>query len=200
MVGIEKEKLGHNPGGRRDLCTTNEEAPISGLDRLLFGDVACFLGQQKQSFALPPAEITSTLFDLVRMLESGLPDQILMNDASPPFIIDPLRCAKAVTFAKDDFAKKSDTRKAIDFLLNLALVEWLKCFRPLPWKHRRALWSYHNSGLDGESIISSRMDDDDSLSLMSGITSQTRSTEKDTRSLRELIEDLSLNHETRVET
>ena len=48
--------------------------------------------------------------------------------------------------------------------------------------------------------MSSRMDDDDSLSLMSGFTSQTRSTEKDTRSLKELIEDLALNHETRVET
>ncbi|KAL3826746.1 hypothetical protein ACHAXA_009355 [Cyclostephanos tholiformis] len=200
VVDIEKEKLGHYSGSSRDSRIAKEEAPISGLDEFLFGDVACFLGKKKQSFALPPAEITSILFDLVKMLESDLPYQLLMKDESSPVTTQPLGCEKVVTFAKDDIAKNSDKKKATDFLLNFALGEWLKSFRPLPWKHRRALWSYHYSGLDGESMVSSRMDDDDSLSLMSGFTSQTRSIEKDTRTFRELIEDLTLNHETRVET
>jgi hypothetical protein len=118
---------------------------------------------------------------------------------SPLSTFHPFSSEKVVTPGKIDFAR-SDTKKATDFLLNLALREWLKSFRPLPWKHRHALWSSHQSGLDGDSMVSSRTDDDDSLSLMSGFTSQARSMEKDTRNLKELVEDLTLNHETRGET
>jgi hypothetical protein len=180
VAEIEKENSGHN-----------------SFDRFLFGDVSSLLGKKKQSFALPPAEMTSMLFDLVEMLESGLPDHIFMKE-SPLSTFHPLSSEKVVTPGKIDFAR-SDTKNATDFLLNLALGEWLKSFRPLPWKHRHALWSSHQSGLDGDSMVSSRTDDDDSLSLMSGFTSQTRM-EKDTRNLNELIEDLTLCHETRGET
>jgi len=180
VAEIEKENSGHN-----------------SFDRFLFGDVSSLLGKKKQSFALPPAEMTSMLFDLVEMLESGLPDHIFMKE-SPLSTFHPLSSEKVVTPGKIDIAR-SDTKNATDFLLNLALGEWLKSFRPLPWKHRHALWSSHQSGLDGDSMVSSRTDDDDSLSLMSGFTSQTRM-EKDTRNLNELIEDLTLCHETRGET
>ena len=44
------------------------------------------------------------------------------------------------------------------------------------------------------------MDDNESLSIMSGTTAQTRSTEKEKRNLRELIEGLELDNETRRET
>ena len=197
VAEIEKENSGHNLGSSFDSCTASEESPISSFDRFLFGDVSSFLGRKKQSFALPPAEMTSMLFDLVEMLESGLPDHIFMKE-SPLSTFHPLSSEKVVTPGKIDFAR-SDTKNATDFLLNLALGEWLKSFRPLPWKHRHALWSSHQSGLDGDSMVSSRTDDDDSLSLMSGFTSQTRM-EKDTRNLKELIEDLTLCHETRGET
>lgn len=200
VVEIEKEKPGHYPGSSCDSCTAKDEAPISNFDRFLFGDVTSFLGKKKQSFALPPAEMTSMLFDLIQMLESGLPDHIFMKDESLLSTLHPSSREKVITFAKNDFARNSDTKKATDFLLNQALGLWLKSFRPLPWKYRRALWSSHHSGLDGDSMVSSRVDDDDSLSLMSGFTSQTRSIEKDTRNLRELIEDLTLNHETGGET
>ena len=192
VAETEKEK-----SSSFESCTASEESPISSFDRFLFGDVASFLGRKKQSFALPPAEMTSMLFDLVEMLESGLPDHLFMKE-SPLSTFHPLSSEKVVTPGKIDFAR-SDIKNATDFLLDLALGEWLKSFRPLPWKHRHALWSSHLSGLDGDSMVSSRTDDDDSLSLMSGFTSQTRM-EKDRRNLKELIEDLTLSHETRGET
>ena len=49
-------------------------------------------------------------------------------------------------------------------------------------------------------MISSRMDDNDSLSMTSGTTAQTRSPERHKRNLRELIEQLELDPETRRET
>ncbi len=195
----EKENIESLHGTHSDSNSIREEAGKTGFDSLLFGgDVANILRKQKQSMALPPGEITAMLFDLVELLESGLPNQIftkaeLPRSADPPFLPD-----KVVSFFKEENA---EIIKATDFLLNQAFDKWLKSFRPLPWKQRRALWPTHQSGLDGDSMISSRMDDSDSLSLTSCNTSaQTRSPEMHKRNLRELIEQLELDPETRRET
>ena len=49
-------------------------------------------------------------------------------------------------------------------------------------------------------LVAFKNDDNESLSIMSGTTAQTRSMEKEKRNLRELIEDLELDNETRRET
>ena len=55
--------------------------------------------------------------------------------------------------------------------------------------------------MESDSMAESRMSDNESLSLMSGTTTNTRLLEKaEKRNLRELIEDLELDHETRRET
>ena len=194
----QEKELGIQRGNSNGSSNGSNEIPPppTSFDSFLFGgDVTKILEKKKQSLALPPGEMTSMLFDLVDLLEGGLPDQIFMKDE----LEDP--SSKAVSFAKTNNERNVDVTKATDFLLNQALEMWLKSFRPLPWKQRRALWPSHSSTLDGDSMVESRMDDNESLSLMSGTTTQTKSTiEKDKRNLRELIEDLELDHETRQET
>ena len=189
-------------GSSTDRSVTNQQPSLpASFDTFLFGgDVTKILGKKKQSLALPPGEMTSMLFDLVELLESGLPDQIFMNDESSTSHISS-GGQKVVSFAKSNHERNEDVTKATDFLLNQALCVWLKSFRPLPLKQRRALWPSNSSTMESDSMAESRMSDNESLSLMSGTTTNTRSLEKaEKRNLRELIEDLELDHETRRET
>ena len=183
-----------------------DDATSSGFDHLLFGgDVASILSKKKQSLSLPPGEMSALLYDLVDLLECGLPNQIFMKETSalsaPPVVSGD----KIVSFNLDKPHSKDKVKLATDFLVDSALGLWLRTFRPLPWKQRRALWptSSSNAG-DGDSTIMSmsRMDDLDTLSLTSGFTSKTGKSvaEKEKRNLRELVEDLELDQETRVET
>jgi hypothetical protein len=105
-----------------------------------------------------------------------------------------------VTFARSPLHNNADITKAIDYLVNEALGVWLKSFRPLPWKQRRALWPLHMSGANSEtgSMMSSHFDDGMSLSMMSGGTNSKAAADK--RNLREIIEELELDPETRRET
>ncbi|KAL7550964.1 hypothetical protein ACHAWF_014168 [Thalassiosira exigua] len=189
--------------------SSEEEAQATGFDGLLFGGAAAgLLRKKKQSLALPPGEMTSMLFDLAELLEgSGLPDQIVVGgEGTGP----PSSPAKSVSFARVTSLESGGgdaTRKATAFLVDEALNIWLKSFRPLPWRQRRALWPSHErdgGAGDGDysTLMSSRMDDNESLSLVSGTTAATgaASAKKNRRNLRELIEDLELDHETRRET
>jgi len=203
----EKENKSGLYRGSSSEASGKEEPAQMSFDSFLFGgNLASMLGKKKQSLALPPGEMTSMLFDLVDLLEGGLPNQIFMskNETTLLSTLPPFSPDKSVSFSRNNHARNNiddDATKATDFLLKEALGTWLKSFRPLPWKQRRALWPSHQSGgLDGDSMVSSRMDDNESISLMSGMTSQTRSIEKKKGNLRELIEDLELDHETRRET
>jgi len=201
----EKENIefhrSNSNGSNTDKSVTNQQPSMPSFDTFLFGgDVTKILGKKKQSLALPHGEMTSMLFDLVELLESGLPDQIFMNDGSSTSHISS-GGQKVVSFSKSNHERNEDVTKATDFLLNQALCVWLKSFRPLPLKQRRALWPSNSSTLESDSMAESRMSDNESLSLMSGTTTNTRSIEKaEKRNLRELIEDLELDHETRRET
>eukprot|EP00804_Cyclotella_cryptica_P006899 CCRYP_007058-RE/>CCRYP_007058-RE protein AED:0.02 eAED:0.02 QI:90/1/1/1/1/0.75/4/1519/1084 len=175
----------------------NEDIASSSLDSLLFGsEVANILGKKKSSLALPPGEMTQMLFDLQEHLESRLPMHIFMNDDA--FTVNGQE--KAVTFAKSPMEKNVEIAKATEFLVNEALGVWLQCFRPLPWKQRRALWPLHLSGpiSDSVSVVSSHFDDGMSLSVASAGTHSKTTTDK--RNLREIIEQLELDPETRRET
>jgi len=201
----EKENIefhrSNSNGSNTDKSATNQQPSLPSFDTFLFGgDVTKILGKKKQSLALPPCEMTSMLFDLVELLESGLPDQIFMNDESSTSHISS-GGQKVVSFAKSNHERNEDVTNATDFLINQALCVWLKSFRPLPLKQRRALWPSNSSTLESDSMAESKMSDNESLSLMSGTTTNTRSLEKaEKRNLRELIEDLELDHETRRET
>ena len=139
-----------------------------------------------------------------------LPEQIFMNDVRQPSLT-PERAAveRAVKFAENQDRKESDANRARakEFLIKRALGLWLKSFRPLPWKHRRALWQLNSDGDQSTIISSSRMDDNDSLSMMSAsvntFNTQQQGQGKDNiwkRNLREVIEDMELDPETRKET
>ena len=183
--------------GTNGHLSEKEEVPIS-IDSLLFGgDVSIILRKKKQSLALPPGEMTSMLFDLVEHLQSDLPDQIFMkDDGSSNPLVSP---DKSVALAKTPAEMNAGIRRATDFLVSYALGIWLKTFRPLPWKQRRALWPSHQTVTNtNSSVVSSRMDDSMSLSMAS-VGTVPKSVESK-RKLREVIEDMELDHETRRET
>ena len=182
-----------------------DDAASSGFDQFLFGgDVASILSKKKQSLSLPPGEMSALLYDLVDLLESGLPDQIFMKEPSTHSAPPVMSGDKTVSFNLDKPGSKDKVKLATDFLVDSALGIWIRTFRPLPWKQRRALWPTSSSNGDGDSTIMSmsRADDFDTLSLTSGFTSKTGKSlvEKEKRNLREVVEDLELDQETRVET
>ena len=203
--------------GRIDSCTTTstssvveeESALTIGFDTFLFGKAAVAgITPRTQSLAMPPVDVTSTLYDLINEIECDLPYQIYtMNDtsSSPANEGDDKVVSFAAAASEDDnfvngggsnYDFNSNTNniviQATAFLLTTALGIWLRTFRPLQWKYRRVLWSttnqFNTQGLlDGDhtTMISSRMSDDDdtvmslmSTSLMSGFTSKKTTTTK----------------------
>lgn len=173
-----------------------ETTPV-GFDAFLFGgDVSTLMRKKKQSLALPPGEMTAMLFDLVEHLSTGFfPGQIFLDNESGA-------ASKSVSFSKNLNGSGDDTNRATEFLLNDALRIWLKTFRPLPWTQRRALWRKQSGGNADASMAGSTLDDNMSLSMASGITSNTKITamEREKRNLREVIEEMELDAETRIET
>mmetsp|Transcript_4757 Transcript_4757/g.9803 ORF Transcript_4757/g.9803 Transcript_4757/m.9803 type:complete len:896 (-) Transcript_4757:78-2765(-) len=196
-VGEMEQESKEGLRGVNNHLAEEEESIHTSLDSLLFGDVSSIMGKKKQSLALPPGEMTSMLYDLVEHLDSELPDQIFMKDDSSAYPLGSPE--KAFIPLSAPTQTNSEVKKAKDFLINDALGVWLKTFRPLPWSQRRVLWPIHQPGMNAEtSMVSSRMDDGMSLSMASGSTAPKSSDHK--RNLREVIEDMELDHETRRET
>lgn len=178
-------------------ASLEKEATPVGFDTFLFGgDVSTLMGKKKQSLALPPGEMTAMLFDLMEHLSTDfLPGQIFLNNESGVE-------SKSVSFAKNLNGKGDDTNRATEFLVIDALRIWLNTFRPLPWTQRRALWRKQSGGNADASMAGSTLDDNMSLSMASGTTSNTKTTtiERERRNLREVIEEMELDPETRIET
>ena len=181
-----------NDGSDSNSTLAENKAP-AGFDSLLFGsNVAKLLEKKKSSLALPPGEMTQMLFDLKEHLDGGLPMHIFTNN-------DEGADSEHVTFVKPPTESDIDVSRATDFLVDEALGVWLKSFRPLPWKQRRALWPLNlSANHECASMVSSHFDDGMSLSLASVTTNSTAKHEK--RQLREIIEELELDQETRRET
>lgn len=191
------ERASYNENTCSQSNSLSENVAPSGLDSFLFGgDVAKILSKKQNSLALPPGEMTQMLFDLIEHLENGLPIHVFTGEDAVPLN----GSERAVTFIKPPRENDADASKATDFLLNDALVVWMKSFRPLPWKQRRALWPLQSSTAQTESssMVSSQFDDGMSLSMASGGTHTTTKAEK--RNLRQIIEELELDPETRRET
>mmetsp|Transcript_3428 Transcript_3428/g.7152 ORF Transcript_3428/g.7152 Transcript_3428/m.7152 type:complete len:1382 (+) Transcript_3428:267-4412(+) len=173
-----------------------KDVPTS-FDAFLFGgDVTTLMRKKKQSLALPPGEMTAMLFDLVDHLSTDfLPGQIFLDNESGA-------ASKSVSFSKNLNGSGDDTKMATEFLLNDALRIWLNTFRPLPWTQRQALWRKQSGGPADASMAASTLDDNMSLSMASGSigTTKTTSIEREKRNLREVIEEMELDAETRIET
>lgn len=173
-----------------------ETAP-TGFDAFLFGgDVSTLMRKKKQSLALPPGEMTAMLFDLVDHLSTDFfPGQIFVDSESGG-------ASKSVSFSKNLIGNGEDTKRATEFLLDDALRIWLKTFRPLPWTQRRAIWRKQSGGNADASVAASMLDDNMSLSMASesANTPKTAAVEREKRNLREVIEEMELDAETRIET
>ena len=90
---------------------------------------------------------------------------------------------------------------AAHFLINDALPAWLKSFRPLPWEQRRILWPKIRSA-SGTSLASASYNPSDDGLTLDSVSTGFPSTggHKHRKDLRQQIEDLELNAETRAET
>jgi hypothetical protein len=190
----------------KDMEEEKEEAfpddlaiPDLDLGSLFFGEkVNQLLAKKKKSYALPPEEVTTVLFDLVTNLASTTPDEISVKGG---FNLNPL--TSLVPFEKQKKNVDDGTLLATRFVIDDVFPAWLKSFKALPWEERRVLWphtraSSTESHAGGASFALSM---DDGLTLDSGSTGypspSARKTKKD---LRETIEDMELNMESRAET
>lgn len=184
----------------------NMDAALSTeLGSFLFGDsMSRILTKHKKSQALPPDEITALLFDLATKLNATIPEEVgasasqgSRRSSGTPFAGK----GKAIS----SLSLGSDFHKATLFLLDEALPAWLKSFKPLPWEQRRILWPLEKAALGGSTAASSTFSDD-SFTLESAhsainlFSKNSPKAKKRTKNLREQIEDMELNAESRAET
>lgn len=195
-------------GGDEQLQESKEESengdiaremngPTTSLESFLFGSkVSTMLTSKKQSYALPPEDVTSVLFDLMTNL-TVTPDEISLNDSNHHIR---LKSNALIPFRERHSRGSEDVMFAAQFLISEALPVWLKSFKPLPWKQRRMLWP-KIAGASGSSIASMSYDiSRDDLTDETGSTGHASPGRLHRKGLRERIEDMELNAESRAET
>jgi PDZ domain len=177
----------------KENCNSNDLDIAEKLGNLLLGEqVNKLLMKKKKSFALPQDDVTCVLFDLVSYLASTTPDEISMKGK---FEVNPQ--TRLVPFQKSrGSSSNNDPILAAIFVVNEVFPAWLACFKPLPWEERRVLWpqtkATSNSNIGVESVA------DDLLTVDSSGTSPIPNRKK--KNLRETIEDMELDVESRAET
>lgn len=191
---IEDEEKKH-----KDAQSSTDTAPEGqSLESLLLGaEVSNMLSAKKKSYALPPSDVTSVLFDLMTNL-TVTPDEISLSSAnhvSPASAIIPFHRSKQAT-SDENFMF------AARFLISQALPAWLKSFRPLPWEQRRVLWP--NIQTPAGSLHGAASHDisfDDALTADSGSTGHpSPNSRRYRKDLRQQIEDIALDAQSRAET
>ena len=171
-----------------------DSALTKELGTFLFGEnMSRIITQRKKSYALPPKDVTSVLFDLTTNIASSAPDEITVFGQGQ-------QASRSVrsTHSKKKHSASSDGILAALFILNDALPIWLESFRPLPWDQRRVLWPRLKVSSADSNGGTNTIFSDDSLTVDSA-NSSTRSPAVK-RNLREIIEDQELDIETRAET
>jgi hypothetical protein len=180
-------------GEEETQATTQEMDIAEKLGSLFLGEqVNKLLTKKKKSYALPQSEVTSVLFDLVTHLASTTPDEISVKgkfEINPQTSLVPFQRSKNATVEKDALL-------ATLFVVNDVFPAWLKCFRPLPWEERRVLWPHTKASNGGSSVAASVADD--LLTIDSPGASPIPVRKK--KNLRETIEDMELDVESRAET
>ena len=191
--GEQKQEESEEAGGNEP---ASNGAPRT-LESLLFGSkVSKMLTAKKRSHALPPEDVTSVLFDLMTNL-TVTPDEISLNESNHHVRLKP---AAFVPFRERHSRGNDNTMFAAQFLISDALPAWLKSFRPLPWEQRRVLWPKIHS-TSGTSLASASYNiPDDGLTVDSSTTGYPSPNRQYRKDLRQQIEDMELNAETRAET
>jgi hypothetical protein len=215
-VTEEREQRGrlpeHAEAGDDDAIVTDREsnnidlALSAELGSFLFGDkMSRIITKSKKSLALPPDEITALLFDLTTKLIATIPTEVdatatRLQESRHSFIA-PLIEKKRITSDPG-----TDVQIASRFLLEDVLPVWLDSFKPLPWDQRRILWPLDKPTFGGSTTASSTFSDDSFTQESVGVASHLFSggsspkVSKRSKNLRERIEDLELNAESRAET
>jgi len=196
MNQSDEEEDEKTPPSDPEQATELDAAMSRELGSFLFGEsMSRFIKKKKKTLALPSEDITAVLFDLATKISSTIPDEITMSGSlvSQHSAVTPFAATKRP-------ASGSDVVLATNFLLNEALPAWLKSFRPLPWAQRRILWPVDRATYNGSTAASTVSDD--SLTIDSfGASQQSPSTQRRRRkNLREQIEEMEMNMETRAET
>lgn len=187
--------VGNVDGSNEEMNTTKQtieqdnqnESRVENFSNFLLGEsLTNIISKRKKSKALPAEEVTGILFNLaIRATATAIPEEI-----------GPYRLPRP-----DQLQPESAQVSAVSrFLLEEALPAWTSTFKPLPWDQRRVLWplAKHTSSVSSGATTLS----DDQLTLDSfstGIQSLTAS-QKKRKNLREQIEELELDAETRDET
>jgi hypothetical protein len=182
---------------------SNIDAALSTeLGSFLFGDkMSKIITKQKKSLALPPDEITALLFDLATKLNATIPEEVATgSQGSRQSSITPFMGNGNVAATQSQ-----DVQMASSFLLDDVLPVWLKSFNPLPWDQRRILWPLDKPTFGGSTTASSTFSDDSFTQESVGVASHlfsggTPKMTKRSKNLRERIEDMELNAESRAET
>jgi hypothetical protein len=184
-----------SPKGSPRINATPKKDDGNLIGNLFFGEqVSKILTSKKRSTALPPEDLTDLLFDITTQITAVMPEAIDLTDA---FKDD----SSLTSSIRGEPYQKSrhDIGMARLFLTQEALPAWLKSFRPLPWFHRRMLWPA-SPGMSPTSESFSALDDDLSVSVTSENTGWRDQNSGRHKDLKEQIEDLELDSETRAET
>jgi len=191
LEAIEKTvtEMAEEEEAKAEITSENVRAMPDLLGTLLGDQVNNLLTKKKRSYALPPDEVTSVLFDLVTNLASTTPDEISLRGK---FDLNPQ--TSLLPFRKSKHSDNDDRLLASRFVVNDVFPRWLESFRPLPWDERRVLWPYTRAASANDTIAGSI---DDGLTLDSGSVAPQSPSQK--KSLREKIEDLELDMESRAE-
>ena len=189
----EEEKKEENEGDFPE--TAMSEMDLASL--FLGEKVNQLLTKRKKSFALPPEEVTTVLFDLVTNLASTTPDEISVKGG---FNINSQ--TSLVPFEKQKKCVDDNYSLAIRFVIDDVFPAWLHSFKALPWEERRVLWVHTRaSAMESHTGASFAHSLDDVLTLDSGSTGYpSPSVRKRKKDLRETIEDMELDMESRGET
>jgi hypothetical protein len=183
----EQEKDEPEPIASHDITDT--------LGNLFMGEhVHKLITKKKKSFALPPPEVTSVLFDLVTHLAATTPDEISVKgkfEINPQTSLVPFQRSRNATVNQDAVL-------ATLFVVNDVFPKWLKAFKPIPWEERRVMWPYTKAS-QTESTAGGSLGDD-LLSLDSASLAGSPMLQKKRKNLRETIEDMELDVELRAES
>jgi hypothetical protein len=184
LEGVDAEEMKKEPGFHSDALKENGGIE-SHFQKLFFGNemssvVNKSLGRESsQPLALPPRDITSTLFDLSTGIAVAWEGIDGLASMSHKFLQD-------LAFV---------TR----FILTDALPLLLKTFRPLPWQQRKLMWPLNPSEGLGSEQGSSLTGGDMTFSMASGSTGWT-APHNQRKHLEEQIQDLELDFELKSET
>ena len=169
------------------------------LGAFLFGEnMNSIIKKKKKSYALPPEEITTVLFDLTTQITTSAPDEVTtLVGTTNSFSY---HSSFGTQGGKAKAQHRADILLANRFLLDDVLPVWLESFRPLGLEQRRLFWpksSRVNAGSHGGTNTHSS--DNDSLTVDSH-GSGSKHEHRGVKTLEEMIEDLELDVETRSET